>query len=80
MKVIDSTHVILNFCLKFSIISFLYFFQQGVGSGVLRGIACQKFGAIVNFISYYCINLLIGIPLLLKTSVGVPGRLLCYFY
>jgi len=33
---------------------------QGTASGIIRGVGCQTFGPI-------------GIPLMLKTPIGVPG-------
>lgn len=52
--------------------------HQGTSSGVLRGIGKQKFGAILNAVSYYGVGLPLGAVLLFVARIGVigtdPGR------
>lgn len=43
--------------------------------GILRGIGLHAFGAIFNFIGYYVITLPISIPLMLRTHLGVSGKM-----
>ncbi|NWH77071.1 S47A1 protein, partial [Piaya cayana] len=45
----------------------------GACSGVLRGIGKQKFGAILNTVSYYGIGLPLGAVLLFVAKIGVIG-------
>ncbi|PKU28167.1 multidrug and toxin extrusion protein 1-like [Limosa lapponica baueri] len=45
----------------------------GACSGVLRGIGKQKFGAILNAISYYGVGLPLGVVLLFVARIGVIG-------
>uniref|UniRef100_A0A8C3JQH9 Solute carrier family 47 member 2 n=1 Tax=Calidris pygmaea TaxID=425635 RepID=A0A8C3JQH9_9CHAR len=46
---------------------------EGACSGVLRGIGKQKFGAILNAISYYGVGLPLGAVLLFVARIGVIG-------
>ncbi|KAM6372895.1 multidrug and toxin extrusion protein 1-like isoform 1-T1 [Pluvialis apricaria] len=45
----------------------------GASSGVLRGIGKQKFGAILNAVSYYGVGLPLGAVLLFVARIGVIG-------
>ena len=47
--------------------------MQGALGGVLRGSGRHFIGAIVNFISFYCIGLPIGISLALVKCTGTQG-------
>lgn len=46
---------------------------QGACSGVLRGIGKQKFGAILNAVSYYGMGLPLAVVLLFVARIGVIG-------
>uniref|UniRef100_A0A8C0FX79 Solute carrier family 47 member 2 n=1 Tax=Bubo bubo TaxID=30461 RepID=A0A8C0FX79_BUBBB len=46
---------------------------EGACSGVLRGIGKQKFGAILNAVSYYGVGLPLGAVLLFVARIGVIG-------
>lgn len=48
-------------------------FSQGACSGVLRGIGKQKFGAILNAVSYYGVGLPLAVVLLFVARIGVIG-------
>jgi len=45
--------------------------MQGVFSGILRGCAKQKVGAVLNLIAYYIISLPIGASLAFFTTMRV---------
>jgi len=47
--------------------------RQGACSGVLRGIGKQKFGAILNTVSYYGVGLPLGVVLLFVARIGIIG-------
>lgn len=46
---------------------------QGACSGVLRGIGKQKFGAILNAVSYYGVGMPLAAVLLFVARIGVMG-------
>lgn len=46
---------------------------QGACSGVLRGIGKQKFGAILNAVSYYGVGMPLAAVLLFVAKIGVMG-------
>lgn len=48
-------------------------FWQGACSGVLRGIGKQKFGAILNAVSYYGVGMPLAAVLLFVAKIGVMG-------
>uniref|UniRef100_A0A663FI32 Solute carrier family 47 member 2 n=1 Tax=Aquila chrysaetos chrysaetos TaxID=223781 RepID=A0A663FI32_AQUCH len=50
-----------------------HLFEAGACSGVLRGIGKQKFGAILNAVSYYGVGLPLGAVLLFVARIGVIG-------
>lgn len=57
---------LINQFWPFIVIEIFFDSIQGVQGGILRGIAKQSLGAIIGFISYYCIGLTIGLLLIYK--------------
>ena len=47
--------------------------------GVVRGLGYQKYGAIINFLSFLCLGTLSYMLLVFKAHLGVRGKF-CYFF
>jgi multidrug resistance protein, MATE family len=67
---------VIEICVHVSHIIAIFTFAdgaQGVLSGIYRGAGKQFYGAVVNFLSYYCLGLPLAWHLTFHTSMGVAG-------
>jgi multidrug resistance protein, MATE family len=70
---------VIEICVRVSHILAIFTFAdgaQGVLSGIIRGAGKQFYGAVVNFLSYYCLGLPLSWYLTFHTSLGMVGLMI----